>query len=49
MSMLPAFVGALCVILGLAMLGGRAGYFYLVIRPRSLVILAAIAGRAHGF
>jgi hypothetical protein len=42
MSILPAFIGALCVILGLAMLGNRAGYFYLVIRPRSLVTLAVI-------
>jgi hypothetical protein len=43
MSLLPAFVGALCVILGLAMFGNRAGYFYLVIRPRSLVTMAVIA------
>jgi hypothetical protein len=43
MNIFPAFLGALCVVLGLAMLGNRAGYFYLVIRPRSLVTLAVIA------
>jgi hypothetical protein len=49
MNLLPAFVGALCVISGLAMLGNRAGYFYLVICPRSLVTLAVIAAAGGWF
>jgi hypothetical protein len=49
MNILPALVGALCVIFGLAMLGNRAGYFYLVIRPRSLATLAIIAAAGAWF
>jgi hypothetical protein len=49
MSILPTFVGVLFVILGLSMLGNRAGYFYLVIRPRSLVAFAVIATAAAWF
>jgi hypothetical protein len=35
-------LGALLIVLGLAMSGNRAGLFYFVIGPRSLAILALI-------
>jgi len=35
-------LGALLIVLGLAMSGNRAGYFYFFVGPRSLAFLALI-------
>jgi hypothetical protein len=40
-SLFIAFVGALLIVLGLVMSGSRAGYFYFVVGPKTVVILAA--------
>ena len=42
MNFLLIFAGAILAALGLAMLGNRAGYFYFVIGPRSILFLATL-------
>jgi hypothetical protein len=37
MSLIVAFVGAVLIAFGFAMLGNRAGYFYFVVRPRTIL------------
>jgi hypothetical protein len=39
-ALMLAFVGAALIALGLVMLGNRAGYFYFVVRPRTVLGLA---------
>jgi len=40
MSLLVAFIGAFFIALGLVTFGNRAGYLYLVVRPRTILGLA---------